>query len=174
MCMDTYVRIIEGMLAQGEKVTLQSVRRAAGRGSFSTISEAIRAVLSRGLIPTDVTGPVPESLVGETQRLWQEACRLASAAVATERLALHSARIESQESLSELTALADNLAQQVDELGARVEALQAEKDLAERRAQSSEVLLKATKQLFKELGLKATKSTVDKQPEPGEAGEAEV
>lgn len=174
MCVDQYVRIVEGMLAQGEKITLQSVRHKAGKGSFSTISDAIRAVLSRGLIPTDVAGPVPNSLIMETQNLWQEACLLASATVASERLALHSARVEIQESQSELTALADSLAQQVDDLGAQVALLQVEKDSAEKRAQAAEVSLKATKQLFKELGLKATKPTVDKQPEPGEAGEAEV
>lgn len=174
MCVDTYVRIVEGMLAQGEKVTLQSVRRAAGRGSFSTIADAIRVVLSRGLIPTEITGPVPESLIGETQRLWQEACKLASTTVVAERLALHSARVESQESLSELTTLADGLAQQVDELVAKVASLQVEKDVAERRAQAAEASLKATKQLLKELGLKPAKSALDKLQGPEEADETVV
>ena len=100
MCIEDYIGIVEGMLARSEKITLQEVRRAAGKGSFSTISEAIKIVLSRGLIPIEVTGPAPEKLVDATQALWQEACKLASAAVASERLALHSAS-----SLSDLRPL---------------------------------------------------------------------
>lgn len=46
MCMEDYVKIVEEMIARNEKVTLQEVRRAAGKGSFSTISEAIRLVLN--------------------------------------------------------------------------------------------------------------------------------
>ena len=39
--MEYYIEIVEGMLARKEKVTLHAVRRVAGKGSFSTISEAI-------------------------------------------------------------------------------------------------------------------------------------
>lgn len=92
MCIENYIGIVEEMLARGEKITLQEVRRVAGKGSYSTISEAIKVVLSRGLIPADVTGPAPEILTDATQSLWHDACKLASAVVASERLALHSVR----------------------------------------------------------------------------------
>jgi hypothetical protein len=127
MCMEKYVEIVEIMVARGEKVTLQSVRRVAGKGSFTTISDAIKLVLNRGLIPMEVSGPVPERLMDVTKDLWQEACKLASEAVASERLALHSARVAGQENQHELTALADLLAIQVDDLNVQIESLQAEK-----------------------------------------------
>lgn len=162
MCIENYVRIVEEMLARGEKITLQEVRRVAGKGSFSTIGEAIRLVLNRGLIPVEVTGPVPESLTEEVKSVWQEACKLASAAVASERLALHSARVAGQENQRELTALADTLALEVDGLTAQVENLQAEMAAAEKRAQEAEVALKATRQILKDLGLKPTRSDIEK------------
>jgi hypothetical protein len=157
------------MLARGEKITLQEVRRVAGKGSYSTIGEAIRLVLNRGLIPVEVTGPVPESLTEEVKSVWQEACKLASAAVASERLALHSARVAGQESQRELTILADTLALQVDDLVIQVESLQAEKAAAEKRAQEAEVGLKATQQIIKELGLKPTKIETEKGQTTNEA-----
>lgn len=162
MCLEKYVEIVETMVARGEKVTLQSVRLVAGKGSFTTISEAIRLVLTRGLVPVEVTGPVPERLIDASTELWQEACKLASAVVASERLALHSARVEGQESQRQLTVLADTLALEVDGLIAQVENLQAEKAAAEKRAQEAEVGLKATRQILKELGLKPTKPEIEK------------
>lgn len=133
------------------------MRRVAGKGSFSTISEAIRLVLNRGLIPAEVTGPVPEGLIDETRNLWQEACKLASAAASSERLALHSARVASQDSLRELTALADTLAVKVDMLTTQIETLQEERDAAEKRAQEAEAGLKAARQILKDIGLKPQK-----------------
>ncbi|BBP04826.1 hypothetical protein TPL01_12370 [Sulfuriferula plumbiphila] len=162
MCTEKYVRIVEEMLARGEKITLQEVRRVAGRGSYATISDAVKLVLNQGLIPTEVSGPVPETLIDETKRLWQEACRLASSAVASERLALHSARVSSQESQRELTALADSLALQVDELTAQLESMQADKVTAEKRAQEADAGLKATRQLLKDIGIKPAKMGVEK------------
>lgn len=162
MCLEKYVEIVERMVAMDEKITLQSVRRVAGKGSFTTISEAIRLVLTRGLVPVEVTGPVPERLIDASNELWQEACKLASAAVASERLALHTARVAGQENQRELTALADTLALEVDGLTAQVENLQAEMAAAEKRAQEAEVALKATRQILKDLGLKPTKSDIEK------------
>lgn len=163
MCMEDYVKIVEEMLARSEKVTLQEVRRVAGKGSFSTISEAIKQVLNRGLIPIEVSGPVPETLIDETRNLWLEACKLASAAVASERLALHSARVSSQENMRELTALADTLAVKVDMLTTQIETLQEERDAAEKRAQEAEAGLKATRQILKDIGLKPTKTVAKGQ-----------
>lgn len=162
MCTDDYVKIVEDMLTKGEKITLQAVRRVAGKGSFSTISEAIRTVLARGLIPVEITGPVPEKLIDVATELWQEACKLASATVAAERLALHSARVAGQESQHELTVLADTLAIQVDDLNLQVESLEAERDKLEKRAQEAEAGLKTMRQMFKELGLKPAKQEDDK------------
>jgi len=71
---------------------------------------------------------------------------------------LHSARVASQDSLRELTALADHLAQQVDALTSQLEALQADKLTAEKRAQEAETTLKTTRQIFKAIGLKPAKS----------------
>ncbi|MHB1176540.1 MAG: DNA-binding protein [Sulfuriferula sp.] len=167
--MEKYVEIVETMLTKGEKVTLQSVRRVAGKGSFTTISEAIRLVLTRGLIPVEVTGPVPESLMDVTKGLWQEACKIASGVVASERLALHSARVASQESQRELTVLADALALQVDELAAQVESLQVEKIAAEQQAQEAVISLKAMQEMFQQLGLKSTKMEVKKGQTTNEA-----
>jgi hypothetical protein len=165
MCIEKYVKIVEEMLARNEKVTLQEVRRIAGKGSFSTISEAIKLVLTRGLIPVEVTGPVPEKLIEVTNELWQEACKLASSAVASERLALHSVRIASQDTQRELTALADTLAVQVDDLSLQVENLQVERDKLENRAQEAEISLKTMKQMLKDVGLKPAK------PQEGEKGQ---
>lgn len=162
MCIENYIGVVEEMLARGEKITLQEVRRVAGKGSYSTISEAIKVVLSRGLIPADVTGPVPEILTDATQALWHDACKLASAAVASERLALHSVRVASQESQRELTILADTLALQADELMIQLKNLQVERDVAERRAHEAESGLKATRQILKELGLKPAKAEGEK------------
>jgi hypothetical protein len=47
VCMEDYVQIVEEMLERSEKITLQEVRRVAGKGSYSTISEAIKQVLNR-------------------------------------------------------------------------------------------------------------------------------
>jgi hypothetical protein len=162
MCLEKYVEIVEIMVARGEKVTLQSVRRVAGKGSFTTISDAIKLVLNRGLIPMEVSGPVPERLMDVTKDLWQEACKLASEAVASERLALHSARVAGQENQHELTALADLLAIQVDDLNVQIESLQAEKIAAEKRAQEAEAGLKTMQEMFQQLGLKPTKMEVRK------------
>jgi hypothetical protein len=160
--MEKYVKIVEEMLARNEKVTLQEVRRIAGKGSYSTISDAIKLVLNRGLIPMEVTGPVPDALIDVTKDLWQEACRIASSAVASERLALHSARIASQDTMRELTALADTLAVQVDDLNLQVESLQAERDKLENRAQEAEISLKTMKQIVKDIGLKPVKADNEK------------
>lgn len=169
MCMEYYIEIIEGMLARKEKVTLHEVRRVAGKGSFSTISEAIRIVLTRGLIPVEVSGPVPERLIDEVKNVWQEACKLASEVVASERLALHTARVAGQENQHELTALADRLAIEVDEFSAQVENLQAEKAAAEKRAQEAEAGLKAMQEIFQQLGLKPTKMESKKGQTTNEA-----
>lgn len=158
MCIANYVEIIEGMLARGEKITLQEVRRISGKGSYSTISDAIKLVLNKGLIPIEVTGPTPEKLIEVSHHIWQEACKLASTVVASERLALHSARVAGQESQRELTALADILAQQVDDLTVQVENLQSERDKAEKRAQEAEISLKAMREALKEVGLKVAKT----------------
>ena len=109
MCLDNYIHIVEEMLARGEKVTLQDVRRVAGKGSYSTISEAIKIVRTRGLIPAEISGPVPDRLLDVVNEVWREACKLASSIVATERVALHSARVEQQDSLRESTLLADKV-----------------------------------------------------------------
>jgi hypothetical protein len=160
--MEKYVKIVEEMLARNEKVTLQEVRRIAGKGSYSTISDAIKFVLNRGLIPMEVSGPVPEALIDVTKDLWQEACRIASEVVASERFALHSARAAGQENLRELTSLADLLAIQVDELNMQIESLGIEKGVAEQRAHEAEISLKAMQDMLKQLGLKPAK-TQDKQ-----------
>jgi hypothetical protein len=162
MCIDNYVKIVEEILARGEKITLQEVRRIAGKGSYSTISEAIKSVLNRGLIPVEIAGPVPDRLGDVTQHLWQEACKLASAVVATERIALHSARVASQENLRELTVLADTLALQVDDLTIQVENIGTARDKAEKRAQEAEFSLKTMKQILKDFGLKSVKTEDDK------------
>jgi hypothetical protein len=162
MCINNYIKIVEDIIARGEKVTLQEVRRIAGKGSYSTIGEAIKTVLNQGLIPLEITGPVPERLIDVTQHLWQEACKHASAVVAAERIALHSARVASQENLRELTALADILAVQVDDLNLQVESLQAERDRLENRAQEAEISLKTMKQIVKDIGLKPVKADNEK------------
>ncbi len=160
VCIDNYIRIVEEMLARNERVTLEGVRKAAGRGSYSTISEAIKVVLNRGLVPAEVTGPVPESLIEEAKRVWHEACKLASSTVGSERLALHSVRVELQEGHRELTALADSLAKQVDELTAELGGTKAERDALADRAVTAEANLKVVRQVIKDLGLKL----------PGKAG----
>lgn len=138
------------------------MRRIAGKGSYSTISDAVKLVLNRGIIPLEVTGPVPEGLIEQSQQLWQEACKLASSAVASERLALHGARVAGQESLRELTVLADALALQVDELTTQLGTLQADRDAAEQRAKEAEISLKAMQEILKQLGLKPAKTEVKK------------
>ena len=79
-----------------------------------------------------------------------------------ERLALHSARVAGQENQHELTALADLLAIEVDDLNVQIESLQAEKIAAEKRAQDAEAGLKAMQEMFQQLGLKPTKMEVKK------------
>lgn len=159
MALDDYIVVIEGMLARKEKITLQTVRNQVGSGSYSTISEAIKLVLNRGLIPAEISGPVPESLASEAQHLWQEACRLASETVASERLALHSTRVEMQDSQRELMALADALTRQVDDLAEQLAAAKAAQAAAEKRAEEADATVKATRQVIKELGIKPADSS---------------
>lgn len=59
MCIENYVKVVEEMLARGEKVTLQEVRRIAGKGSYSTISDANHNFLAdSSFIGADFSAPI--------------------------------------------------------------------------------------------------------------------
>lgn len=104
--------------------------------------------------------------MSEVQKLWQSACRLASERVAAERLALHSARVEMQDSQRELMKLADTLTGQIEELSEQLEVAQADKAAAEARALEAEASVNVTMQMMKEFGIKAhDRSKVSKQRE---------
>lgn len=110
----------EDLDARGINPTLSAVRKALGTGSFTTISEAMTAwraqKLSRSVASSE---PVPDA-VGQRlaelgQGVWSAALSHAKSRLASEREALERAGEQAAAERTEAVALADTLAQELEQ-----------------------------------------------------------
>lgn len=125
-------KVADDLKAAGVNPTLAEVRKVLGSGSFSTISEAMKAWREEQEQPTTpITDPAPavvkERLDVLGADLWAVAISLANDKLRTEREALELARVEMEESQKETAEMADQLAQEIEDLRRQNEGLELEK-----------------------------------------------
>lgn len=140
------------LTADGQRPTLEAVRQITG-GSYTTISPALnewKAKQTATAAPLRDPAPasVTERLAEVGAEIWAVALDLANARLATEREALEKVRAELEADRAEATELADRLAEQVEELQARLTSIEAAEATArteadELRAQMAGVLEQA-------------------------------
>ncbi len=123
----------------GQKPTLAAVRKALGGGSFTTISEAMNEWRARKASQAaPIREPTPQAVADRLAEagaeIWSLALELANARLASEREALEQARQEAEQARREAAELADQLAGELDEARARIEALERERREAEQTA----------------------------------------
>ncbi|WP_205617449.1 DNA-binding protein [Pelomicrobium methylotrophicum] len=135
--------------AEGKAPTLAAVRKALGRGSFTTISEAMREWHQRRKEKTDKTqeaGPVPpdldEAVRRFSQEVWAKATEIAKAEEAKLAHEYAEARKEWDRERQELEAVAEDLSTALEECQAKAdEAAAALADLARRHAETEALLI---------------------------------
>lgn len=105
--------------AEGGTPTLAAVRSALGGGSFTTISEAMKAwKASKQVQATPMRDPAPAAVadrMGEVAtEIWALALELANGRLQSEREALDVARAEMEQAQAEAAELADQLAAELE------------------------------------------------------------
>jgi len=109
----------DGLDAQGLRPTLQAVRKALGRGSFTTISDAMSSWRPPQTAVATTDDPVPEvvSERGEAfaQQVWALAMAAAEQRVAAQKEELAAERAELVATRDEAVALADAITAELDE-----------------------------------------------------------
>jgi chromosome segregation ATPase len=166
------------ILAEGGNPTLAAVRKALGGGSFTTISEAMQEWKSKNqsqsAVPIREAAPasISERLSLFGGEIWSIALEMANARLQSEREALDVARQEMEATQQEAVDLADQLTEELEqaqstieqqaqdiakangEAAARstaLEAERAEREKAERRAETSAAALTETHEQIKAL-----------------------
>lgn len=119
------------IMSEGGTPTLASVRVALGGGSFTTISEGMKAWKA-----TQQTAPAPmreaapqavsERMAELASEVWGIAQAMANNRLTSEREALEAMRCEFEQSQAEAAELADTLAAELDEARAIIERMSAE------------------------------------------------
>lgn len=134
----------------GEKPTLAKVRAALGGGSFTTISEAMKAWHARqaddkALEAVEVPDAVLDKMQQAAAATWQAARDEAEKSLAGEREAMHEAQqqasaeiAEAREAVATLEREAEQHAREIEALNERVERAETAAHDAEQRAREVE------------------------------------
>lgn len=120
LTLDQIFSVADDLDARGINPTLAAVRKALGAGSFTTISEAMSAWRAqKATRPGAPVEPMPEavesSLAELGRGLWAAAQAQAHARLTREREELEQARAQTDTERAEAVALADSLAQELDQ-----------------------------------------------------------
>lgn len=111
--------------AEGQQPTLAAVRAALGVGSFTTISEAMKAWKSAQQVAAPIREAAPAAVtdrMGElAAEVWAIAQGMANDRLQSEREALDAARSEMERAQAEAAELADQLAGDLDAALAQIE-----------------------------------------------------
>jgi chromosome segregation ATPase len=164
--------------AEGGNPTLAAVRKELGGGSFTTISEAMQEWKAKQhaqtAAPIREAAPasVSERLTAFGSEIWSVALEMANARLQSEREALEQARQEMEATQQEAVDLADQLTEELEQAQATIEqqvqdiakanaeaaaksttleAERAEREKAERRAETSAAALTETHEQIKAL-----------------------
>ena len=109
----------DGLDAQGLRPTLQAVRKALGRGSFTTISAAMSSWRPPQASVTTAEEPVPDAVAeraaGFAAQLWALAVAAAEERIAAQKEELAAERAELVATRDEAVALADAITAELDE-----------------------------------------------------------
>jgi len=126
----------DALAADGKKPTLAAVRAAAGGGSFTTISEAMKTWPGKARPPAGAPEAAPAAVAEAAARLagelWGLAQQMAQARLETEREALGQARQDLEAERLEAVNLADQVSAELEAEQARGRGLAGE--LAQARA----------------------------------------
>lgn len=132
-----YVKAASELAAEGAEVTLASVRDRVGRGSFSTISDAL-CLWRAGLTLSSATpGVVPERMQEMLREMWVAAHAEAESRLFADRAALAATRAQVEQVRDALAQEADKLLEEVERLRAELAAAAAERDAANVLSQQS-------------------------------------
>ena len=126
---DIVNQVADQMSAQGQNVTIDSVRQALGGGSFTTISPLVKAWKESNI----VEAAAAEAMPAEAERASAEAARViwsAAQRVAAERI--EAARAQADDAVREATASADEAVAEVARLEADL------RDMTEKHEWASE------------------------------------
>lgn len=135
----------DALAAEGKRPTLAAIRDAIGGGSFTTISEAMKAWPGRHAAPSEPdTTPdvISKAGVDMAAGLWKQAKTQAEAQLQAERVALDEVRAELEQETTEAAALADELATENETLKATIEQLKL--DATEQQKALASMTTKAT------------------------------
>ena len=109
----------DGLDAQGQRPTLQAVRKALGRGSFTTISAAMSSWRPPQASVMSAEEPVPGAVAERTDvfaaQLWALAVAAADERIAAQKQELAAERAELVATRDEAVALADAITAELDE-----------------------------------------------------------
>jgi chromosome segregation ATPase len=109
----------DGLDAQGQRPTLQAVRKALGRGSFTTISAAMSSWRPPQASVMSAEEPVPGAVAERTEayaaQLWALAAAAADERIAVQKQELAAERAELVATRDEAVALADAITAELDE-----------------------------------------------------------
>lgn len=130
---DHIVAAANELAAAGQPTTLVAVRGKLGGGSYTVISDAMRAWRAERMTKeAPRREPVPEPVVVALQEfgaaLWASASAVATAKLTVEREALAAAQQQLEQEKAEAVQLADQLAEELESLKATVAAGSAERD----------------------------------------------
>ena len=123
--------VADRIAGEGGAPTLASVRAALGGGSFTTISEGMKAwKAAQQVAPAPMREAAPQAVAERMTELasevWGIAQAMANDRLASEREALEAMRRELEQSQEEAAELADTLAAEIDEARAIIARMSAE------------------------------------------------
>lgn len=137
--------IADTLSAEGKRPTLSAIRDALGGGSYTTISDAMKAWPGRQAAPSEPdTTPdvISKAGVELAAGLWKQAKAQAEAQLQAERVALDEVRAELEQETAEAAALADQMTTENEALKATIAQLQS--DAAAQQQALASVTTKAT------------------------------
>ena len=146
MKLQDVMKAADAMVAEGLNPTLKDIRDRLGGGSYSDIGPYLKVWRANcGTPPDDAPLPPPETLSKAValvvEEAWNSARQIAHSAYEANRKALEAERTALRSGELELSALADSLASQVDELTR--DNVRLEVALAETRRQVDEAVGRA-------------------------------
>lgn len=135
---DIYIKAASALAAEGAEPTLAAVRARVGRGSYSTIADAL-CVWRAGLtLAAAGPGEPPERLQAMLNEMWLAAHAEADARLFADRAALASTRSQLEQAREALAHEADTLAARVTTLEGELAAAVGERDAAIAHARQAE------------------------------------
>ena len=113
--------IADALVAQGTNPTLAAVRKALGKGSFTTIQEVMVEWRAERATQHEPSREAPPRAVEERLQLlggeiWAAALEMANARLAADREALEARRLEMEQRQAEAAEMADQMAEELETL----------------------------------------------------------